>query len=324
MSNTAQPASGLPKVSIMIPTYNQAEWILDAVQSALGQTYANLEVIVGDDGSTDATQEVLGAVQDDRLRYVRHAQNLGRVGNYHALLHEHVAGDYAVCLDGDDYFIDPEFIAAAMDRVQSSAAAPALVVACATQDADIQMHVQRLPEVEALDGHTLLRALPEDRYMVEHLATLYRVDLARHLDFYRSNSYSSDWESIYRAAAHGSVAYLHRTVGVWRQHGRNQTANITVQGALANLSIWRSVFAEAQRQGWSRAEARQRCRSIVAFFALRYLAQLSLQGNTAVFAFLSRLAIAQTAGFCSLVTKPRNLGRILRSLRGYDRRLHTT
>ncbi|MEM6999566.1 MAG: glycosyltransferase family 2 protein [Pseudomonadota bacterium] len=324
MSKFEQQGATAPKVSIMIPTYNQAGMILDAVQSALGQTYENLEVIVGDDGSTDNTEAVLATVRDDRLRYVRHAQNLGRVGNYHALLHEYVTGDYAICLDGDDYFIDSEFVAAAVALVVASVSAPVLVIACATQDANVQMHAQRLPDVAAMDGHALLRALPEDRYMVEHLATMYRVDLARRLDFYRANAYSSDWESLYRAVAHGPVAYLHRTVGVWRQHGQNQTANITVPGAIANLAIWRPVFVEAERQGWSRAEAKERTRRIVAFFALRYVTQLSLQGNGLVVRFLTTLALSQPAGFCSLLAKPRNLGRILRSLRGHDRRLHTT
>ena len=48
-----------PKVTIMIPTFNQAAFIGEAIGSALAQTYSNLEIIVGDDASTDATPEIL-------------------------------------------------------------------------------------------------------------------------------------------------------------------------------------------------------------------------------------------------------------------------
>jgi hypothetical protein len=50
-----------PRVSVVIPTYNRATFIGQAVASALGQSYRDLEVIVVDDGSTDATDEVLQA-----------------------------------------------------------------------------------------------------------------------------------------------------------------------------------------------------------------------------------------------------------------------
>ena len=50
-----------PKVTIMIPTFNQAEFIGEAINSALAQTYLNLEIIVGDDASTDATPTILAS-----------------------------------------------------------------------------------------------------------------------------------------------------------------------------------------------------------------------------------------------------------------------
>jgi glycosyltransferase involved in cell wall biosynthesis len=49
--------SSFPKVSIMIPTYNRAHYLVDAIESSLTQDYPNFEVIVSDNHSTDGTEE---------------------------------------------------------------------------------------------------------------------------------------------------------------------------------------------------------------------------------------------------------------------------
>jgi glycosyltransferase involved in cell wall biosynthesis len=60
-------------VSIVLPTYNRADLILESVESCLAQTYSNIELLVVDDGSTDHTPDVLRQVaqRDSRVRYLR-------------------------------------------------------------------------------------------------------------------------------------------------------------------------------------------------------------------------------------------------------------
>ena len=59
-----------PKVTVIIPTYNQVAILSDAIHSVLAQTLDDFEVIV-DDGSTDATDELVSAIGDPRVRYLR-------------------------------------------------------------------------------------------------------------------------------------------------------------------------------------------------------------------------------------------------------------
>ena len=59
-----------PKVSIGIPTYNRSSYLKTAIDSALCQTYNNLEIIVSNNGSNDDTIEVLSNYTDERLTVV--------------------------------------------------------------------------------------------------------------------------------------------------------------------------------------------------------------------------------------------------------------
>lgn len=92
-----------PLVSIGIPTYNRAERLRAAIASAVGQTHAQLEIVVGDNASADATPGVCAraAAADSRVRVIRHARNLGPVGNCNELLAA-MRGDYVMLLADDD------------------------------------------------------------------------------------------------------------------------------------------------------------------------------------------------------------------------------
>ncbi len=89
-----------PLFSIIVPTYNRAAWIRKTLESALNQTYSNIEVIIVDDGSTDATEEVIASIKNERLRYVKKVNGeRGSARNYGASV---AKGDYLSFLDSDD------------------------------------------------------------------------------------------------------------------------------------------------------------------------------------------------------------------------------
>jgi glycosyltransferase involved in cell wall biosynthesis len=67
----------VPEISVVIPTYNREHTLRRAVQSVLGQTFTDFEVIVVDDCSTDQTKNLVESFRDKRIVYVRHDQNAG-------------------------------------------------------------------------------------------------------------------------------------------------------------------------------------------------------------------------------------------------------
>ena len=86
--------------SIVVPAYNCETMIADTLRSLLKQTFADFELIVVDDGSSDATVDVVNAFDDPRLRLVRQA-NRGLAGAHNTGIHE-ARGEFIGFCDADD------------------------------------------------------------------------------------------------------------------------------------------------------------------------------------------------------------------------------
>lgn len=94
-------AINLPLVTIAIPTFNRPDFVLQAIESALNQTYHNVEVIVADNSAEDDTERMVRTVNDSRLRYHRHDRNIGFSANWNYCL-SMAAGEYFLLLSDDD------------------------------------------------------------------------------------------------------------------------------------------------------------------------------------------------------------------------------
>jgi glycosyltransferase involved in cell wall biosynthesis len=90
-----------PLVSVCIPIYNGAAFIAETVESVLTQTFADFELIVLDNASTDETLRILEQFNDIRLRIIRHASNIGATANFNAALSE-ARGEWVKVLCADD------------------------------------------------------------------------------------------------------------------------------------------------------------------------------------------------------------------------------
>ena len=91
------------KVSVVIPTYNQAQYITESIQSALNQTFQDFELIVVDDGSKDNTREVVDSFKDPRIRYL-YQENQGVSGALNTGIMAST-GEYFAGLASDDIWL---------------------------------------------------------------------------------------------------------------------------------------------------------------------------------------------------------------------------
>src|SRR5689334_4331637 len=94
------PENNAPLVSIVMPAYNRANFIIETIDSIQKQTYSNWELIIVDDGSTDRTSEIIMNIEDKRIRYYKEqhrgmedARNFGL---------EKARGEFIGFMDSDD------------------------------------------------------------------------------------------------------------------------------------------------------------------------------------------------------------------------------
>ena len=90
----------MPKVSVVIPTYNLSHMVGETINSVLQQTEPDMEVIIVDDGSTDSTREVVEAITDSRVKYF-YKDNGGTPSSYNYGFSK-AKGEYVAFLDHDD------------------------------------------------------------------------------------------------------------------------------------------------------------------------------------------------------------------------------
>ncbi len=92
-----------PLVSVCIPTYRDALFLVKSLDSIVNQTYQNLEILVGDDASPDNTADVVHSFRDSRIRYLRNQVNLGQFENVNQLV-SRCRGEYIAIYHSDDYY----------------------------------------------------------------------------------------------------------------------------------------------------------------------------------------------------------------------------
>lgn len=98
----------MPKVSVLMPVYNAEDYLKEAIDSVLDQTFTDWELLIGDDGSTDKTEEIILSYTDSRISYYKNPVNKGHTYTKFNLL-DKSTGEYIAFLDADDVSLPQRF-----------------------------------------------------------------------------------------------------------------------------------------------------------------------------------------------------------------------
>jgi glycosyltransferase involved in cell wall biosynthesis len=253
-----------PRVSVIVPIYNQAPFIRETVDSVLAQDHPNVELVLSDDGSTDGTAEILGAYgedEPDRVVVVRRERNTGIAGAFNRALDAHT-GDYIAWLGGDDVMLPGKL----SRQVAELEAAPAAVGCCHDAevfDSDSGASYGRFTEVYngrrgVRDGGVEL--LLDPVYTMLPSSMMVRSSAVRGLRFDERVRVSNDWLFDIELFQRGPVIGLDDVLARYRRHRSNATSQLSLvlEDALVVLAL-----AEAR---YPRLERLIRTRRIAAIF----------------------------------------------------------
>lgn len=215
--------AGDPLVSVSITTYNHAPYIARAVEGVLMQeTTFPVELVVGDDCSTDGTREILHELQrraPDRLRLVLPERNLGRGGvPMFARTMEHVRGRYVAMLDGDDYWTAPDKLARQVAHLEANPECSMCFHDALEVWEDGSRPPQRMVQ-PAPAGPLRVDAILE-RCVVPSPSPMFRREAICPLPQWFVDLPIGDVPLYVLAAEHGRIDYLDEVMAVWRMHGR--------------------------------------------------------------------------------------------------------
>lgn len=252
----------LPLVSILIPSYNREKYLSEAIDSALAQTYKNIEIIVHDDASTDATPTLLARYHDSRLRVIRTEDNHGMIGGWNYIVGKS-CGKYLKFLASDD-LLAPTCVT---QLVKAALAHPAAtLITCQRQFIDEQGRPVRRGGVIKKMGfsnknmviggkehaHWILTTLRENK-IGEPTAVLYPSKLVKKAGVYDSQfSQFADFEYWIRLLQFGDLVYVHQPLCSFRTHASSNTSAAIRDGRFiteifALISKHRNSLSPAER-----------------------------------------------------------------------------
>lgn len=256
----SEPHSQTPIVSIVIPTFNRSAMLKEAVDSCLNQRLADIEIIIVDDGSTDATAQVVVSQMEGpraraRLQYFRQAnQGAASARNYGLRV---AAGQFVQFLDSDD-LLGPAKIDKQVEVLLSEAGRDASCCVCLGRlvdraDVGVSGAGQRIGVHRNTAAELIRELCTRQVHVVQTAAPLWRREFLLGQQGWREDiSLGDDLEYHARLlAAASDVRFVNEELFYVREHAgdRLSTVRPTVSAVESQVKARRSVHESASRAG---------------------------------------------------------------------------
>lgn len=244
-----------PLVSVIIPCYQAKDYVERSIQSAFGQSYQPIEVIVVDDGSTDGSLELLAQLRRDRfpaLKVLTHENriNLGVSATRHRGL-QAAAGEYIALLDADDEF-EPDKLEKQMAVLVSNPSiimchTAASIIGDQTNAPDVQKEFTRYPDqpyrIRQLKGYLKQNGICTSSVVV-------RTEALRRVPFATPQLFQyEDWMCWVLLGAYGKFILLNEQLTRYRVHSSSSTASVhgnPLKGYYSTLEFKLAVAARSE------------------------------------------------------------------------------
>jgi glycosyltransferase involved in cell wall biosynthesis len=237
----------IPRASLIIPTYNRAHLLPEAVNSALAQTYRDFEVIIIDDGSTDNTREVAQSFPSN-VRYV-YQENRGSSAAFNKGI-ELARGEYLAIFADDDMILE-KFLEKSVDFLDKHPEAGfshGQVLTIDEKGLPLRLHRARGDKTSFIrDGKEEIEHLLIRNYIVGCTA-LFRRSCFGEVGLYNTALRScEDWDMWIRLARKYAVGYIAEPLAKYRVHTQSLTGHFEAEKVKEDYTVLLdSVFKDAE------------------------------------------------------------------------------
>jgi glycosyltransferase involved in cell wall biosynthesis len=235
-----------PRISVAMSVYNNAPFLAEAIESILGQSFADFEFLILNDGSTDGSGGIIDsfAARDPRVRAI-HQPNAGLIVSLNRLLHE-ARAPLVARMDGDDIALPDRF---ALQLAFLEAHPEVGVVGTNTRDIDVNGELRDAREAHPLTHQGFLAAM-SDGPLLCHPSVMMRSDLVRDVGGYRAAyHHCEDYDLWLRLSSRTHLCSIPERMLHYRR-SESQVSNRHVLAQQYGAAVaWQAHLARASGQG---------------------------------------------------------------------------
>ena len=271
-----------PTVSFIVPCYKLAHLLPECVNSILGQTYGDLEVLIMDDCSPDNTAEVARSFKDPRVKHLRNDPNLGALPNYNKGI-TLSRGKYVWLISADDYLRRPYVLKRYVELMEANPRVgytfcPCVGVLNGKENGNLDWSAYGSRD-QIVNGRQLLQKLL-DYNLVLAPAAMARREYYEKFSLFPVNVvwagqpidliWGGDWYLWCVFALHGDVGYFAEPMVSYREHELSSTSIITKKNLdncfLAEIGVLWMIKQKAEEAGFQ--DVSEKClRAIIIEYA---------------------------------------------------------
>jgi glycosyltransferase involved in cell wall biosynthesis len=252
------------RTSVVIPSFNYAEYLPASIESVLAQTDRDFELLIVDDGSTDGSLAVARSYSDPRVRVLVEPHR--GIGPTHNVGMQAARGRYIAFLDADDIWARGK-LAAQCELLDRCPDIGLVYTRYGVIAADGRVTSRGYSWLTPKPSGAILRQLLEGNVIGTMSSICFRRDLVedQQLRFDDTETYSDDWHFYLRVAARTRVHYLPRTLAYHRQHARNTSGHVPTLMAQTLRTGRFGLDLARQQLGFAEPELRRIERRVLAY-----------------------------------------------------------
>ncbi len=227
-------------VSIIIPTYNRAGLLKHAINSALKQSWNNIEIVVSDNCSNDNTKEIIFEFNDNKINYFVNDENIGPILNWRTALKK-AKGELSIILSDDDYFLDERYIENSVNLFNKYDSINLVITDCVLgRGKNTVKTCLNLPE--CVGGLGFFSNFWTNNFNIPVISNVFKTSKALELDPFSDNQILySDIELWLKLMLVGDVGYINSPSVYYNFHGENIVTNLSRQQLVKNANFIKNI-----------------------------------------------------------------------------------